>query len=129
MNDAPPDIAAELFEECGFWARFTGEVRRPAEHWLGTRVLAGTGTRAGTRLALRTSRSAPRRPPDTRCEVLLIYVTENQRHAVLPWIGMKPVIQTAAQLPGADWQISWSRCRAVAHASLRMVGVSAAQLP
>lgn len=110
MNSAQPDIAAELFEECGFWLKFTGGVRKPADGWLGRMYWLGRIVARGLILALLPARTAPPHAAQARCEVLMIYVTENQRRALLPWIGTQPGFQTASQLPGADWPISWARC-------------------
>ena len=100
----------ELLDECGFWRKFSGEDRRAAHsrvirwYWV-VRSLA-------TALYLRfVYRGPPPQPlPTEPCDVMLLYVTENQRRAFLPWIGTNPRIQTASCMAGADWQLSWRRC-------------------
>jgi hypothetical protein len=113
VKHEPTDIEQQLLDECGFWKKFTGDVRRPANQlpvrlfWV-LRLLA----RALIFVISLRKQTTPRQSSSemSPCKVLLIYFTENQRRAFRPWSGVDVGTQTASWLPSADWPVSRRRC-------------------
>lgn len=111
MSSPVQDIETQLWEECGFWKVYTGEIRRPADSILSrVRWIARLLMRAAVICVRFARHPPPRKPPGSPCDLLLIYVTENQRRSVLPWIGTSQRTQTASWMADADWNIPWLRC-------------------
>jgi len=112
-------VEQELFEECGFWKRFTGEARRPATHWPMRMYWFCRALVRAVMLSIGWYRREPRKPePSQPCDILLIYMTDNQRRAISPWLRLTARVQTASWMSDADWEISWRRCGALSLRSL-----------
>jgi hypothetical protein len=112
MREDHASVTWEMLEQCSFWGTFTGEVRRKAEspavraYWV-LRVLL-----RGLILCLRLPQHLRRRHAagSGPCDILAIFVTENQRRAFFPWLKQLEGVQTASWMEAADWYISWYRC-------------------
>jgi hypothetical protein len=111
VSSSAHDTDAQVWEECGFWKVYTGEIRRPADSALSRfRWVARLLARAAVICIRFAWQPRRRKPPAAPCELLLVYVTANQRHSFSAWIGTGPNVQTASQMQDADWDIPWFRC-------------------